>query len=190
MTYAELVLQRLAGSPGLTSRELQHALGVASPVMWSLLRRMEARADLVSRIESRPGQGPGLTVWSIAPPGTVPPPPPDLPPEIVERRRQVARDAQRRTRARAKGPVIPPGGQIVAPVPHGGTCAEADPALFFPPRNESPYARDTRVAQALMICGVCPVRPQCYAAALANGESWGVWGGVDFEVMAKAAEAS
>ncbi len=31
--------------------------------------------------------------------------------------------------------------------------------------------------RAKMMCGGCPVRRQCLAAALERGEPWGVWGG-------------
>ena len=28
-------------------------------------------------------------------------------------------------------------------------------------------------------CGTCPLRAECYARAIENGEEWGVWGGID-----------
>ena len=49
-------------------------------------------------------------------------------------------------------------------------CHAADPDLWF---AENPA--DLERAKAL--CGGCPVRRQCLAAALDRAEPWGVWGG-------------
>ena len=49
-------------------------------------------------------------------------------------------------------------------------CHAADPDLWF---AENPA--DLERAKAL--CGDCPVRRQCLAAALDRAEPWGVWGG-------------
>ena len=48
--------------------------------------------------------------------------------------------------------------------------------LFFPPRAERPQARVRREAQARLLCGKCPVQPQCRHFARANRE-YGMWGG-------------
>jgi len=48
--------------------------------------------------------------------------------------------------------------------------------LFFPPRAERPQARFRREAQARLLCGKCPVQPQCRHFARANRE-YGMWGG-------------
>jgi WhiB family redox-sensing transcriptional regulator len=50
-------------------------------------------------------------------------------------------------------------------------CAETDPEAFFPERGGS-----SRAAKA--VCGRCPVTADCLAAALANDERYGVWGGM------------
>src|SRR4029079_6608219 len=49
-------------------------------------------------------------------------------------------------------------------------CRREDPELFF---AESP----SDVALAKSLCGGCPVRAECLAAALERREPWGVWGG-------------
>jgi WhiB family redox-sensing transcriptional regulator len=49
-------------------------------------------------------------------------------------------------------------------------CAGADPDLFFPPQGGS-----SRVAK--QICESCPVRVDCFAYGMANGEIYGIWGG-------------
>lgn len=49
-------------------------------------------------------------------------------------------------------------------------CAEMDTDLFFPKRGgvTAPIKR---------ICAKCPVRAQCLAYAMSNGERHGIWGG-------------
>ncbi len=49
-------------------------------------------------------------------------------------------------------------------------CHAADPDLWF---AEDPAALE----QAKTLCGGCPVRRACLAAALERAEPWGVWGG-------------
>lgn len=49
-------------------------------------------------------------------------------------------------------------------------CQESDAELWF---AESPA--DVEFAKTL--CGACPVRIECLAAALSRAEPWGVWGG-------------
>lgn len=49
-------------------------------------------------------------------------------------------------------------------------CHENDPDLWF---AESP----ADLEQAKVLCGACPVRDHCLAAALEREEPWGVWGG-------------
>lgn len=48
-------------------------------------------------------------------------------------------------------------------------CLTVDPELFF---AESPEDVET----AKVMCGDCPVRAACLAAALERREPWGVWG--------------
>jgi WhiB family transcriptional regulator, redox-sensing transcriptional regulator len=50
-------------------------------------------------------------------------------------------------------------------------CLGIDPDLFFPERGAS-----TREAKA--ICAACVVRVECLEYAIANGEKFGIWGGM------------
>jgi len=50
-------------------------------------------------------------------------------------------------------------------------CAQADPDAWFPDKGQS-----TRVVKK--ICARCPVRAECLEYAMANGERFGVWGGL------------
>ena len=45
-----------------------------------------------------------------------------------------------------------------------------DPDLWF---AEEPV----ELERAKSLCGACPIRRQCLAAALERAEPWGVWGG-------------
>lgn len=57
-------------------------------------------------------------------------------------------------------------------------CAQTGPAAFFPNKGQSPR-------EAKKVCRACPVREQCLAYALENGERWGVWGGTTDEERRK-----
>lgn len=50
-------------------------------------------------------------------------------------------------------------------------CLGVDPDLFFPERGAS-----TKEAKA--VCRGCTVREDCLEYALANGEKFGIWGGL------------
>ena len=50
-------------------------------------------------------------------------------------------------------------------------CLGVDPDLFFPERGAS-----TREAKE--VCRGCVVRMECLEYALANGEKFGIWGGM------------
>lgn len=50
-------------------------------------------------------------------------------------------------------------------------CLNVDPDLFFPERGAS-----TKEAKA--VCQGCDVRKDCLEYALANGEKFGIWGGL------------
>jgi WhiB family redox-sensing transcriptional regulator len=50
-------------------------------------------------------------------------------------------------------------------------CLGVDPDLFFPERGAS-----TREAKE--VCRGCVVREDCLEYALANGETFGIWGGM------------
>lgn len=54
-------------------------------------------------------------------------------------------------------------------------CRGEQPELFFPVGTSGPALR--QIEQAKEICRSCPVIAQCLAAALANGEDAGIWGG-------------
>ena len=49
-------------------------------------------------------------------------------------------------------------------------CRGLDVELFY---AEQPGP----TSQALQVCSSCPVRAQCHAAAMAEREAFGVWGG-------------
>jgi hypothetical protein len=175
------VLEHLAGHPGLTAGELGRALGLPGQ-LYEVLYRMETRALVVRTTGWSPDQGRVVSFWRVAPPGTIAPPHrravPE--PEIARRRRERDRVSQRARRARVRGLLIAPAVAVDLP---GAACATADPDLFFPPdlpEAERERNRQARVTKAKAICAGCPVRGECYAVAVANGELWGVWGGVDF----------
>ena len=50
-------------------------------------------------------------------------------------------------------------------------CLGVDPDLFFPERGAS-------TKEAKEVCRGCVVREQCLEYALANGEKFGIWGGM------------
>lgn len=62
---------------------------------------------------------------------------------------------------------------IPAPQLPDAACAEyPDPDAFFPN-----WADPNRVAER--VCAFCPVQIACLEYALANGEIYGVWGGLN-----------
>jgi WhiB family redox-sensing transcriptional regulator len=54
-----------------------------------------------------------------------------------------------------------------------GACVGVDAEVFFPSRGENDKAEEAR-----KYCWACPVRSQCLEYALANGEKFGMWGGM------------
>lgn len=50
-------------------------------------------------------------------------------------------------------------------------------------RGES---RKPLIARAVAICQTCTVRKECFNFAKQNGETFGVWGGIDFFISKKA----
>lgn len=52
------------------------------------------------------------------------------------------------------------------------TCRNADPELFFP-------SSKAQEAEALALCGMCPVQLECHDYSLEARESFGVWGGAN-----------
>ncbi len=53
-------------------------------------------------------------------------------------------------------------------------CREFDPEMFFPEKGEAAAAAD-----AVQVCGGCPVQDQClqFALTLPGTQDYGVWGG-------------
>jgi WhiB family transcriptional regulator, redox-sensing transcriptional regulator len=61
------------------------------------------------------------------------------------------------------------------PIAHwidSAACAAANPEVFFPASHESD-------AGAKQYCASCPVRDECRDYALAAGEEFGIWGGLN-----------
>lgn len=56
-------------------------------------------------------------------------------------------------------------------------CRSEDPELFFPIGIDGPGLLQVQRAKA--VCARCPVIAECADAAMAAGESHGVWGGMD-----------
>ena len=57
-----------------------------------------------------------------------------------------------------------------------GACGNEDPELFFPVGETSSTSK-RQIEQAKSVCAVCPVRSRCLAEALANSDTYGIWGG-------------
>jgi Transcription factor WhiB len=180
-TRRERILAHLAAHPDLAAGELARALGL-NPPLNPLLRNMEAKAQITASQVWWPQQGRQVNVWRVAPPGTVPP---QLASEVAAHRRELARLGQRRQRARTRGLVVPRGAEVPDlralsdgfTLPPGAACAGTDPDLFFP----DPGQDDTG---ARAICARCPIRRECYTLALATGQRYGIWGGINFEITA------
>jgi Transcription factor WhiB/MarR family len=190
------VLAHLGEHAGLTAGELARVFGVADS-LHQLLRRLEQKALVVSVTAQEPGQGRQATRWYVAPPGTVSPPRAPADPVAVRHRRERDRLNQRARRARARGLVVVSGMeppslrdlQGSVPALAAAACKGADPDLFFPAAGQDAID-PRRSAQAKAICAGCPVRVQCYEAAVRRGERHGIWGGADFGEPRKAARAS
>jgi hypothetical protein len=180
-TRRERILAYLADHPDLAAGELARALGL-NPPLNPLLRNMEAKAQITATKVWWPQQGRQVNVWRIAPAGTVPP---QLASEVAAHRRELDRRNRQRNRARARGLDIPPGGSVRDlrvpaggfTLPPGAACRGADPDLFFP----GPFQGD---GEARAICSACPIRRECYALAIATGQQFGIWGGINFEITA------
>ena len=186
------ILAKLADRPGLTAYELAAALGYRKPDsrrIAEIVQRLWNDGALVAGTAFRPGMGRQARIYYPAPPGTRP----RLTVENLERaerRRASNRASKARTRARAAGKPVKPRGVPHLTVPAAASigrdseraaCRDADPDLFFGPGSEWPKARAARVAKARAYCIACPIRSACLEAARANRETYGVWGGIDFE---------
>jgi WhiB family redox-sensing transcriptional regulator len=63
--------------------------------------------------------------------------------------------------------------------PQHAACAGQQGSLFYPPvRGERKAARIARERQAKAVCASCTVRSDCLNTAIANGERYGIWGGL------------
>jgi hypothetical protein len=104
-----------------------------------------------------------------------------------------------RARLRAKGldpgqvpgPSPTPARRVVLPVSRASGSGWQDRAAC---RSEPPEWFDAETyenaAQALAVCAGCPVRRECFAAAVADRAESGVWGGVDLSAPGRTAVAS
>jgi len=52
-------------------------------------------------------------------------------------------------------------------------CADADPGIFFPGRDEAWVAEAAKA-----VCARCPVADECLQWAFDNNVEYGVWGGM------------
>lgn len=53
------------------------------------------------------------------------------------------------------------------------SCTQVPGDMWFPENGV-----DQSVSEVKGMCWECPVRPQCLEYALANGEQFGIWGGL------------
>ena len=119
-------------------------------------------------------------------------------PQQTERRR--ARDRVNKARARLRAKGLDPGEvpspssvfrRVVLPVSRASGSGWQDRAAC---KSEPPEwfdaETDQNATRALTVCAGCPVRRDCFAAAAANRERYGVWGGVDLSAPQRAAVAS
>ncbi|MDQ2811534.1 MAG: WhiB family transcriptional regulator [Actinomycetota bacterium] len=181
VTRRERIIAHLAAHPGLTAGEVARALRLSGPLN-SLLRDMEERGQVTASKIWWPQQGRQVNVWRVAAAGTAPL---AVPRETIECRRELGRLSQARSRARARGLVIPPGGTVPDlrvpaggfTLPAGAACRAADPEMFFPEPGQDD-------SEARAICAACPIRVGCYDLARATGQQFGVWGGTNFDVTA------
>jgi len=67
-------------------------------------------------------------------------------------------------------------------------CRSADPDLFFPISATGPAVR--QIARAKTICAGCGVRRECLEFALADAQSYGIWGGTTAEDRMAAGQAA
>jgi hypothetical protein len=171
------ILAFLESHPGRTAYEICLALdsrrpnGTVAGSVFQLLRDMERKGQVVAIPEFRPQQGRQVNLWYLAPVGA-PEPSPVPSAEGADRHRAQRRASQPRPRVRQRRSLALPAASTAWSLPGGPACAGADPELFFPlPGQSSDPAK--------AICAGCRVRAACLARARANGERYGVWGGID-----------
>jgi hypothetical protein len=101
-----------------------------------------------------------------------------------EAKRQADRRSYQRKQATTRGQVPMPQVRPLRPVrlrfsrgqvpaTPGAACASRDPELWF---SDSPQD----IAQAKEICHRCPDRLPCLSGAIQRRETYGIWGGTDF----------
>lgn len=181
------ILAWLREHPRCTANDIAIGLGAGRRASASVNNRLHAaeRAGLVIAVPSpdRRYRGRPVRLWLLAPEGTPAPGLSLLSADQLARRRQRDKHAKRRERARKAGRVLQGEGDVIgvpADLPVAvpwdlaplAACADMGPELFFPLPGE-----DDGPAKA--VCAVCPIASDCLARARANGESWGVWGGVN-----------
>jgi hypothetical protein len=182
------ILAELAERPGQTAYEVAAHLGYRKPgsmTIADVIYRMWRRGTLIHETEFRPHIGKEARIFYVAPPGTSPQPETA---EQAERRRARDREDKRRERERAAERTGRPRSdrRITAKAElgmtvHAAACRTTALDLFFGQDGETAAEHRQRVPQAQAICFACPIRRRCLEIAEANGERWGVWGGVDFE---------
>ena len=138
------------------------------------LKAMQYDAEVIAVPRYRPDMGRTVSVWHVAPPGTVPPPRPAPDPDVLARRRELRAQTGPLGRFSSLKP-----GPVRTPDLSAGACRTADPDLFFPPDAELVKAGQRREAAAKAICAGCPVRDECLAYALESRQAFGIWGGAD-----------
>jgi len=62
-------------------------------------------------------------------------------------------------------------------------CQDAKDVSFFPQNKAEEKA-------AVAVCGICPVREECFDHAIATNERFGMWGGVSEKQRRALARAS
>lgn len=72
--------------------------------------------------------------------------------------------------------ILPPVGEPPGDWRDQALCAEIDPELFFPKKDDP--ERRNNIETAKRLCGECAVRANCLASALENNEVHGIWGGL------------
>lgn len=171
------ILAFLGTHPGRTAYEICLALdtrrpnGTVAGSVFQLLRDMERKGQVVAVEEFRPQQGRQVNLWHLNPAGTSAP---TSAPSTDGADSQSAqnRASVRRSRVRRRS-LSPPAASTAWSLPSDPACTGADPELFFPLPGQS-------ADPAKAICAACQVRAACLARARANGERYGIWGGVDF----------
>lgn len=58
-------------------------------------------------------------------------------------------------------------------------CLRVDPDVFITSEGVPRRVQRELEAKAKEVCASCPVRQQCLTEALARGEQYGVWGGLN-----------